>query len=91
MRDGRAERAVGGALRIDMDPLMVSGRVREPVDAVLVDEDSPARAKLLAHPRVKFGKSVDNHQCSWIWGVIRRALLRIFPVAVFGSSSTKWM
>lgn len=39
MRDGRAERAVGGPLGVDVDPLVIAGRVGEEVDPVLFDGD----------------------------------------------------
>ena len=37
-----------GPLDVDVDPLVVAGRVGEPVDAVLVDGDPVAGAELLA-------------------------------------------
>ena len=36
MRDGRPERPLGGAHGVDVDPLRVVGRLREPVDPLLV-------------------------------------------------------
>ena len=62
MADGRAERAGGGALTVDVDPLVVAGRLRERIDALLGDldpgggtvlgaylEHSPHRTTLAAH------------------------------------------
>src|SRR5262245_50670792 len=47
--DGAAGRQLAlGALDVDMDPLMVAGRVSEFVDAVLVDLDPFADAELFA-------------------------------------------
>src|SRR6202000_882039 len=43
-----AERALGGALRIDVDPLVVLGVVGEAVDPLLVDLEPVAGADLLA-------------------------------------------
>ena len=37
MGNRRAERALGSTLRVDVDPLVVAGRVREAVDPLLVD------------------------------------------------------
>ena len=51
MGDGRAERAVGGALGIDVDPLAVARGVGEQVDPFLADADPLADAELLAGGR----------------------------------------
>ncbi len=56
MRDGAAERAFpGGALDVDMDPLVVLGAVREFVDALLVDGDPGRSPDLLADACAEFG------------------------------------
>ena len=49
VRDRRAERAVGGALRVDVDPLVVVGCVGERVDALLGHLEPVRRPELLAH------------------------------------------
>jgi hypothetical protein len=46
VRDGPAEGAVLCALRLDVDPLAVVGRVREGVDARLVDPDPVGDAEV---------------------------------------------
>src|SRR5512132_1396607 len=46
VRDGAAEGAFGGALRIDADPLVVAGRVGEDIDLLLRDVVPRARAEV---------------------------------------------
>ncbi len=46
MRHGRAEHARGGALRVDMDPLIIAGHRGKLVDTVLIDGDPVADANL---------------------------------------------
>src|SRR5207302_4891558 len=46
VRDGGAERAVRGGFGIDMDPLVVTGRLGEEIDLVLRDLVPVARAEL---------------------------------------------
>ena len=46
MGDGAAERAGGGALGVDVDPLVVVGGVGEGVDALLVDGEPGAVAEV---------------------------------------------
>ena len=48
MGNRRAERALGSTLRVDVDPLVVAGRVREAVDPLLVDLQPLGRAELLS-------------------------------------------
>jgi hypothetical protein len=48
VRDGRAERAVRGGFGIDVDPLVVAGRLRERVDLLLRDVDPAGRPELVA-------------------------------------------
>ena len=48
MRDGSAERAVFGPFRVDVDPLVVAGGVREGVDLFLGDLVPVAVADVLA-------------------------------------------
>ena len=48
MRDRPAERAAGRTLRIDVDPLMVIGGVREQIDALLCDLQPIGRTELAA-------------------------------------------
>ena len=56
MRDRAAERACRRALRVDVDPLVVAGRVGERVDPLLRDLEPLARAEL--EPRLQV---VDPH------------------------------
>jgi hypothetical protein len=37
VRDGLAERAFGRPLRVDVNPLVIAGRVGEEVDVILAD------------------------------------------------------
>ncbi len=65
MRDGRAERRLGaGALGIDMYPLMVAGRVREGVDAVLRDHEPVAGGDLAADQPAEVREIDDGHAAS---------------------------
>jgi hypothetical protein len=48
MGDGAHAQFLLRALRIDMDPLMVARRIREEVDAVLVERDPLADADFIA-------------------------------------------
>src|SRR4051812_33053978 len=53
MRDRLAERAVLRGLLVDVDPLVVLGRISERVDARLVHEQPLARAATLPHLRLQ--------------------------------------
>ena len=46
MGDGGAERSVGRRDRVDVDPLVVAGRLRELIDPVLFDREPVARAEI---------------------------------------------
>src|SRR4051794_35677195 len=65
MGDGAAERAGRSALDVDVDPLVVTGGVGEPIHAVLVDLQPVAAAELLTG-QVGEGVEVvqDAHRCS---------------------------
>ena len=54
----RAERPGGGALGVDVDPLVVAGGVGERVDPLLVDRDPVAVAEVLADGGLQLGESV---------------------------------
>ena len=60
MGDGLAARHVRPrALRVEMDPLAVFGRLGEPVDPVLVDLNPVADAEFLTDPILKVGECCD--------------------------------
>ena len=56
MGDGAAERAVRGALEVDVDPLVVTGRLGEGVDALLLHDQPGARAQLGADGTFDLGQ-----------------------------------
>ena len=55
VRDRSTERTFARALRVDVDPLVVGGRVGEAIDAVLVDRDPVADDRVLADDRLEIG------------------------------------
>ena len=60
MGDRAAERAGLGALGVDVDPLVVAGRVGEGVHLFLGDLDVGAVAEVLADEGLEFVGSVDD-------------------------------
>ena len=63
MGDGAAEGSEPGALRVDVDELVVAGRLGEPVDHVLGDLD-PVADLLLADPVLHLVHGDDRHGIS---------------------------
>src|SRR5262245_32310826 len=61
MSDGLAVGTVGGALRIDMDPLVIARRVGKLVDALLVDGNPFGMTEIGALRRKQCGRVVENH------------------------------
>src|SRR5438105_1066916 len=66
MGDRSPKGSLLGALHIDVDPLVVTGRVGELVDAVLVDLQPPALAERLALQRLVALDSTDRLHLSMI-------------------------
>ena len=60
MRDGGAERAVLGALRIGVDPLVIAGQRGERVDVLLGDNLVLAVPQMLADSRPDLVDPVEN-------------------------------
>ena len=67
VRDRRAEGAVLRALDVDVDPLVVAGRVGELVDAILRDRQPLARGRAACRPR-RAARRAMRRSCSWSWG-----------------------
>ena len=92
MGDRAAERALGlRALHVDVDPLVVTGRVGEEVHPVLGDLHPVAGAELLALQGRQLGDGGGRGHAgvsSVGTNVARRSGFRTLPVAVLGSSST---
>ena len=69
MNDRAAERTVRSALDIDMDPLVITGNIGEPVHPVLVDPDPVRWAEARADQREQVGGLIDNPghaQARWL-------------------------
>jgi len=47
--NGLAERSTGGALRVDMNPLVIPGGICKQVDPLLVDQQPVAEAQMLTN------------------------------------------
>lgn len=63
MRDRAAERRLAPrTLRIDVNPLVIAGRVGETVDATLIDLDPAARERLGADERTQRLRRRDQRQ-----------------------------
>jgi len=63
MRDRAAERRLASrAFRVDVNPLMIAGRVGETVDASLVDLDPAAHERCFADPRAQRLRRRDQRQ-----------------------------
>jgi AcrR family transcriptional regulator len=60
VRDRGAEGARGGLLRVDMDPLVVAGGLREQIDALLVDLQPVGVPQLLAHRRLQVVRARED-------------------------------
>jgi hypothetical protein len=62
VRDGCAERRLGaGPIGIDMDPLVIAGRIRKRVDAVLRDQEPAARRDLAPDQSGEVRQCDDGH------------------------------
>lgn len=83
MRDGAAERCVGGSLHIDMDELAIQRAFSEGVDARLIDFDPRARLELLSDVTAEldeFSHAILPNDCA----VANSALLTAFANRRFG-------
>lgn len=77
MRDGFAVGGFAGrALHIDVNPLMIAGRVGETVDPLLIDKKPISHAQLLSGMSGQFGRGVDlDHALS---GFVEYGMPRLF-------------
>src|SRR6201999_1989499 len=71
---GSSERPGRGALRVDVDPLVVLGVVGEAVDPLLVDLEPAGGADLLAHRGFQLGHAVVALHL-----ISRRCYWRVYP------------
>ncbi|MNN48784.1 hypothetical protein D3C81_1632830 [compost metagenome] len=70
MGDGGAEGRLAGALRIDVDELVVAGAFGELVDALLIDGHPVRVAKLLANVVLQFRYWYERHTSSSVDAVL---------------------
>jgi hypothetical protein len=61
MRDRRAKRSGLGALHVDVNPLMVIGRIRELVDSILLHREPVAVPEVLADGVLEFVRGFENY------------------------------
>ena len=87
MGDGRPERPLRGALGIDVDPLVVAGRLGEQLDRALLDRHPLARLELEVGRALQLGeRELGGHALTATCA--RRALRSSLPTGVSGSDET---
>src|SRR6266536_2606272 len=96
VRDRGAVRAGLRAYRVDVDPLVVAGRVGEPVDLGLAHLDPVGDAQLLSHQGEQVGRCRDgggghgnSNQGSLRSGSLRKSVTRV-AIPVGSSSRNRW-
>src|SRR5262245_9646608 len=86
VRNRRAEGTVRGRLGIDVNPLVITGRLGEQVDLLLRDLVPLARAEVAPGPGFELGKRQRRRHSS-----SRKAFRSALPTGVNGSASTTWI